>query len=413
MIFSTVRFLALGWVEKQYLQPSFQFKYFGFYWIEVPSPWLLYLIYAVMLLAAIGVLLGCFYRLSATLFFVSFTYVELLDKTFYLNHYYFISLIAFLMIFLPAHVRLSLDVHLGRVKNENEMNAIYLQVLRLQVATVYFFAGIAKINHDWLIRAMPMRIWLPANAHQPLLGSLFAWKPLAYIFSWFGMVYDTTIVAFLSWKKTRVIAYSTVILFHLLTAWLFPIGVFPIIMIVSALLYFPPEWHEKHVLKFEKKLSVRQPSNSLHGVKGWKIVLFSFFILFQLTFPLRYLVYPGNIFWTEEGYAFSWRVMLMEKAGNAQFFVTDSITGKKIHIYNRDYLIPVQEKMMATRPDFILQYAKMLKEDWQKKGVRNPVVTADVFVTLNGRRSKRFVEPMVDLSSIEDSWKHKKWILEN
>ena len=32
----------------------------------------------------------------------------------------------------------------------------------------------------------------------------------------------------------------------------------------------------------------------------------------QLAFPFRYLLYPGNIFWTEEGYRFSWRVMLME-----------------------------------------------------------------------------------------------------
>jgi hypothetical protein len=37
--------------------------------------------------------------------------------------------------------------------------------------------------------------------------------------------------------------------------------------------------------------------------------------------PLRYLCYPNELFWTEEGFRFSWRVMLMEKAGYATFKV--------------------------------------------------------------------------------------------
>jgi hypothetical protein len=44
-----------------------------------------------------------------------------------------------------------------------------------------------------------------------------------------------------------------------------------------------------------------------------KIVFISCFIAFQLLFPFRYLCYPNELFWTEEGFRFSWRVMLMEK----------------------------------------------------------------------------------------------------
>ncbi len=43
------------------------------------------------------------------LFFLSFTYIELIDKTTYLNHYYFISILSFLMIFLPANACFSID----------------------------------------------------------------------------------------------------------------------------------------------------------------------------------------------------------------------------------------------------------------------------------------------------------------
>ena len=35
--------------------------------------------------------------------------------------------------------------------------------------------------------------------------------------------------------------------------------------------------------------------------------------MIQVIFPLRYIFYPGELFWHEQGYRFSWRVMLMEK----------------------------------------------------------------------------------------------------
>ncbi|MEM7296730.1 MAG: HTTM domain-containing protein [Bacteroidota bacterium] len=414
MVFSIIRFTLLGWIERQYLEPSFQFKYYGFEWIVTPPPGILYAIYIVMFLAAVGIMLGWYYRISTILFFVAFSYVELLDKSFYLNHYYFISVVAFILIFVPANRRLSLDVKYQRVKKVVRIERIYLMVLRLQVAVVYFFAGIAKINYDWLINGMPMRIWLPANSHIPILGKLFTWKATAYVFSWFGMLYDTTIVLFLCLKRTRWLAYATVIVFHLMTALLFPIGVFPIVMICSALIFFPGEWHEKIVTRLDKHVeqeSVRS-SSSKPSLRWKKPILIGFMIL-QLLFPIRYLMYPGNLFWTEEGYLFSWRVMLTEKLGNAQFYVTDRKTGKKIHIDNREHLIPTQEKMMSTKPDFIIQYAKYLKQTWIEKGFEDPIVTADIFVTLNGRRSKRFVDPSVDLALQEDTWKHKEWILED
>ena len=49
------------------------------------------------------------YVYACILFFLSFTYIELIDKTTYLNHYYFISVVSFLMIFLPANIYFSID----------------------------------------------------------------------------------------------------------------------------------------------------------------------------------------------------------------------------------------------------------------------------------------------------------------
>ena len=75
------------------------------------------------------------------------------------------------------------------------------------------------------------------------------------------------------------------------------------------------------------------------------------YFLLQLLLPLRFLLYPGKLFWTEQGYRFSWRVMLMEKAGAAYFTVKDAAGQKSQVVENRLHLTTLQEKMMSTQPD--------------------------------------------------------------
>ncbi|POR22074.1 HTTM domain-containing protein, partial [Flavobacterium columnare] len=142
----------------------------------------------------------------------------------------------------------------------------------------------------------------------------------------------------------------------------------------------------------------------------WKVIFLSFFMLFQLIFPFRYLLYPEELFWTEEGFRFSWRVMLMEKAGYTQFKVVDQ-TGKVILVDNRDFLTPFQEKQMSFQPDFILEYAHILKKYYTDNGFVNPKIYVESFVALNGRLSQPYIDPNIDLGSQKESFKHKTWIL--
>ena len=101
----------------------------------------------------------------------------------------------------------------------------------LQLTIVYTCAGIAKLNPDWLFRAMPLAIWLPEHQDLPLIGYFFQFKWVAYFFSWAGAFYDLTIAYFLMNQRTRPVAYLFVVVFHLLTFLLFNIGLFPFIMI--------------------------------------------------------------------------------------------------------------------------------------------------------------------------------------
>jgi hypothetical protein len=143
-------------------------------------------------------------------------------------------------------------------------------------------------------------------------------------------------------------------------------------------------------------------------------VWLKFFLLgyftFQILFPWRFLFYPGNMFWTEQGYRFGWRVMLMEKAGTATFYVKDAKSGKEGIVDNAEFLNAHQEKQMAMQPDMILQYAHFLGIYYQKKGVENPQVRAEVYVTLNARPSKLLIDSSIDLMTIRDGWSNKEWI---
>lgn len=415
MLFSTIRFISMGWVYDFYVMPKMFFPFEGFYWLK-PLPEVgMYLVFALMVLTSLTIMLGFFYRISTILFFLSFTYVELLDKSNYLNHYYFVSLMAFILIFLPAHKRFSLDVYYSRVNATSITSNFMLLLPKLQLAIVYIFAGLAKLNSDWLFNALPLKIWLPAQMHLPFIGELLTYEWVAYAFSWAGALYDLVIVFFLLNSRTRGYAYLAVIIFHVLTRILFPIGMFPYIMIVSTLLFFSSKFHENVLSYLGKYLKtkaipfVNYPLRKKMFIKA----IFALFFIIQILFPLRFLLYPGNLFWTEQGYRFSWRVMLMEKAGTAFFYVEDEKTGKRIEVNNKEFLTRNQEKMMSTQSDMIVQYAHYLHSFYKEMGVNNPKVYADVFVNLNGRGSVRYIDPSIDLSKEQNTWKAKSWILSN
>jgi hypothetical protein len=414
--------MALGWIENHYTTPSFHFNYYGFEWIKPLSVTGMYAVHIIMILCACMVVAGLFYRVAITVLFLLFTYTELIDLTYYLNHYYFVTLLLFLLIWVPANADLSLDVWLSakfprlfKTKQIQKVARWTILIFQLQLAIVYVYAGLAKINYDWLIGALPLKIWLPSHSSMFMIGAVLKLNITAYVFSWAGMLYDTTIIFFLIWNRTRLAAYATVIIFHVLTVMLFQIGVFPLIMIGAALIFFSAQWHATVIDAVKKWLHInsRQIKTDLIAaqLRTTTFVFLILFLSFQILFPWRYVLYPGNLFWTEEGYRFSWRVMLMEKTGTAQFYVKDNATGREGVVVNSQFLNSFQENQMSTQPDMILQFAQHLKKYYKKKGIEDPGVRAEVYVTLNARPSQLLIDPHLDLTSLKDDLRHKSWIL--
>ena len=414
VMFSLARFALNGWIESLYLEPDFHFSYYGFSWVK-PIGIYTYLVFLICFSSALFVSIGYKYRFAIITLFLSFTYIELMDKTTYLNHYYLISCISFLMIFLPCASYFALDS-----KKNIKVPKWTIDSLKFLIVIVYIYAGLAKINSDWLLHAQPLKIWLRAKYTIPIIGETLLQKDFSYyLFSWGGMIYDCIIPFLLLYKRTRYFAFFMVLVFHIMTRILFPpIGMFPYIMIFSCIIFFDNGVHKKildfirSILKLKVKNDNKFDSHSSRIIKHRFILpILSLFFILQIIFPLRSIFYPGELLWTEQGYRFSWRVMLIEKAGYTTFKVVDNSSNKFQLVDNMEFLTPFQEKQMSFQPDMILEYAHYLGATFEKRGFKDVSVYADSYVTLNGRPSKRFIDPKVDLLKQKNDLKHKTWII--
>ena len=265
MIWGIIRFWYNGWIERLYLEPAFHFSYYGFEWVKPFGNWT-YLLFVMCGIAALCITFGYKYKVAIITFFLSFTYIELMDKTTYLNHYYFISILSFLLIFIPANTYFSIDAKLNPNKRFQFVPRWSVDAIKLLLAIVYIYAGLAKLNSDWLMDALPLKIWLPAKVDIPLIGELLRYRWVHYTFSWFGAFYDLTIPFFLLYRPTRWIAFFFVVVFHVMTRVLFNIGMFPYIMIVSSLIFFSSGVHHK-ILQFFANLFKINKANFDNGLR--------------------------------------------------------------------------------------------------------------------------------------------------
>ena len=413
MTFATLRFVFYGWVGELLVAPAYHFTYFGFDWVVPFSEPVMLALFGVMALAALCLALGLFTRVSAAIFCGLFTYAELIDKATYLNHYYLASLLALLLVFVPSGSLWSLDAswsaRRGRPANA-AVPALSYWMLRAQVGVVYVFAGLAKLDADWLVRAEPVTTWLRARVESPLLTGLASEPWVPYAMSWAGALFDLFVVPLLLVRTTRPFAVAAALCFHLAIWLLFPVGVFSFVMLCAITVFFAPDWPRRYLGHLVRRAPLPESGGGTKP-RASTLALAAAYLVVQLGVPLRFLFYPGPVNWTEEGYRFAWRVMLIEKAGQVEFVVTSASPPARFHEFPRSELTPLQLRQMATQPDMIADYARHLRARYEARGYRDVRVYADAWVSFNGRRSQRFIDPSVDLAALPRSFAHKSWIL--
>ena len=415
IIFGTVmfagllRFLATGWIEAMYEAPIWFFKYPGFEWV---TPWPgpgMYVHYAVLALLALGIAVGFHYRTCVVLFTLGFAYTQLIDVTNYLNHHYLVVLLGCLLAALPANAAWSVDARRDPSLARATVPAWFVWLLRFQIGVVYVFAGLAKAKTDWLVHAQPLTTWLAARTETPLVGRWFDEPVVAYGMSWAGFLYDTTIVVWLSWRRTRTLAFAALIVFHSATGYLLNIGMFPIIMTSSALIFFSPSWPRRLAAALGRTLPATPDTQHTRRPRRWVRWLVATHVSLQILLPLRHLAYPGDVLWNEDGMRFAWHVVIREKHGSIMF-VARFADGRQLEIPPNNYLTGRQEREMAGQPDLILQLGRHIGEELRARGYPAFTLHAITKVSLNGRPPQPLIDPAVDLMSIRDIGP-RDWVL--
>ena len=413
MVWEVYRYFANGWIAQHWLEPRFLFKYYAFSWVHPwPGHWL-YIHWAALGLFALFIAAGFLYRISAALFFLSYTYFFLLDEAWYVNHTYLICLFSFLLIFIPANRAVSVDAWLRPRLRSGTTPTWTLWLLRGQMGMVYFYGGVAKIASDWL-HGEPMRTRMAHNTDFPLLGRFFRDEWAVYAVSYGGLLLDLLIVPFLLWRRTRIGAFCVAVGFHLINAHAFVIGIFPWLAICATTLFFSPDW-PRRMIGLVRRLSEpalthdeRTPSPSRQLVV---LSLAAVYLLIQLFVPLRYLLWPGGIEWTLIDHRFSWRMMLVNRKARSYFYVTDPNNGRTQQVRPEQFLNWRQTAMLAYQPDLPLQFAHYLASVTPRTGPKPLKVEARIFVSINGRKPELFLDPNADLAAELRPLGRPRWLL--
>ena len=420
------------WYKQEFA--GFTFRYYGFEWVTpLPEPFLS-LFFVGGFLLGIAVALGWRFRLTAPLFALAFTYLFLLEKAHYLNHAYLFTWLVWLLALTPCWREWSLDVRHDPTERSPVAPVWSVYLFPLMMGLVYFWGGVAKMNADWLLRAMPLHMWLSNRADMPVLGPLWTQQITAYVMAWGGMLLDLTAPFLLLHRRLRWLALALLVFFHATNHLIFNIGIFPYLSLVLTAMFFPPDWPTRfvhwlserrnwagaQVLAWRTKYAELVRGVAQRPATYWQfspaftrpVILGGILLIgFHCFLPLRHWLFPTDVNWSEEGHRYSWRMMLRSKQGNGYYRLVDRATGAEEVVRPRDSLHARQYRKMVTHPDMILQYAHHLR-DLRAAAGRDVAVYGNFRVRLNGRKRQRYIDDTVDLGAVEWSWlTTKPWVL--
>lgn len=433
MLWEVTRYFDHGWIKSYYTGKTLYFHYPGFSWVKPwPSLELMEAHFIVMGVLAFMVTVGFLYRFAAPSLAVVFSYIYLLEQARYLNHFYFVILVALTMIFVPAHRSYSVDSWLKRRfagypflrdGKKKFMDNWAVWAVKIQFGITYFYGGIAKLNEDWL-NGYPLSDWIADESHVVIIGPYVHERWMGLFLSYSGLILDLLFVPLLLWRKTRWLGLTFALAFNLMNDQMFSIGIFPWFMIVGTTLYMDPDWPKRlwdfctlttsqataaaaKRIEQLRQIPIPDCTQPQKLLAGFMIVFFAY----QFLFPFRHWLYPSNVHWSEEGHMYAWHMKLRSKRGRVTFMIKDPDSGREFAVDPDDYLTGRQERKMTTRPTMLLQFAHWLRDKYRSQGMTNVEVYAESYARLNGREEQRLVDNTVDLAKVEWSVFPADWIV--
>jgi vitamin K-dependent gamma-carboxylase len=156
---------------------------------------------------------------------------------------------------------------------------------------------------------------------------------------------------------------------------------------------------------------IRSQGTPIQG-SPWIVGFVIVYVSLQILIPLRHLLYKRDLLWTHEGSNFSWRMMADHHETNVSITIEDPRT-KKVFIVDPRKLLNDKQLLIATNPYMMFQYVQFLKQlTKDHMGIKDPIIKADIEVSVNGRPFQHMFDPACNLSEVNYSaFKDLKWIL--
>ena len=412
LLYHCLSFILSGKVYENFIQPPFTFTYIGFEFLQPLPGNGMYIYFGVMAVLALLVMLGAWYRPAMIGFTLLWVIIYLMQKSNYNNHYYFILLLCCLMSAMPANACFSIDAKRSIITPTHTCPQWVSWLLIAQMAIIYFYSAINKFTPDWLSGKF-IALQFSGFSTRHLLGPLYGSRLFQLFICYGSIIFELLIIPLLLWKKTRTPALFVYCGCHLFNAYTFRIGIFPWLCIAAALFFLDGEKLRGSFFK-NSRPQISGDAVIIRKITARRIFVYclGIYLLFQVLLPMRSWFYPGNVFWTEEGYRMSWKMMLRKKAGKIHFKVSDTATGKIWDIDPAERFTRSHLNWLAVCPDIVWQYAQRLKKEFNGKGYPNVAVYAIDSVSLNNNPLQLLIDPAVDLTKV--SWQpfsHSDWIL--
>jgi vitamin K-dependent gamma-carboxylase len=294
----------------------FNLPYAGFEWLPLLPPAWMWAAVWILGISGLLVALGLFHRASAATLFLTWGYLYAVEctRTYWMSHYYLVLLMTFLLVWMPAARRYSLDARFfGDGGSTIPFWPVFL--LRGQLVITYFYAGVAKLNADWLLDAEPVRYFL----QQPHVRTPFAsvneflrTPGFAYFIAYSGAIFDLAVGFLLLFRRTRLPGILLMCVFHWTNHFLLfeDIGFFPLLGVATALIFLSPDWPARFRAWTTGGRRERPLADNLHPVRVARAipVFVVLWLGWQSVFPLRHWLIPGDARITFEGLSFSWRL---------------------------------------------------------------------------------------------------------
>lgn len=335
----------------------------------------------------------------------------------------FIAVIGMLSIYIGVALSLKQENNLLKNTNQNNYENIIPSwnkyIIQIFIGSIYFYAGVAKLDPDWLsgstIRELFLS-WIGPTAIYSFLEYGFENHWIFSFIAYSGMLFDILVPFGLMIPISFIqipFAFSSLI-FHIFNHFTFVIETFPWVMIASLSIYFNDStWIDILYNQINKLYQLFYPSIKYIYIIFHQIIKYSSLFLLisifitMILIPLPCAIYTilGNeINFNSQCQFFSWRMMTRtSKLFTFILYLKNPKTNDIDPLLLTQFNLPQDEiSCISMYEDYLYETVQQIKSKAQASTnlieFVPPIITADIWLQINGPPIQRYVNPSIDLS---------------